>query len=79
MGVRGAPCRRAARRACGRRRRAAGKQVGAALAADLQVTISFGISEAVADGEARDLLANADQHLYAAKRGGRNRVEPHSP
>ena len=69
---------KAARPACERLRRAVEKHDWSAIAADLQVTISFGIAEAVADGDARDLLAAADQHLYAAKRGGRNRVEPRS-
>jgi diguanylate cyclase (GGDEF)-like protein len=44
---------------------------------DLEITISLGV--AVARGEGVDyerLFAAADQALYAAKRAGRNRVEP---
>ncbi|MBK7791292.1 MAG: GGDEF domain-containing protein [Betaproteobacteria bacterium] len=70
---------KAARPACERLRRAVEKHDWAALAAELGVTISFGMSAAVADGDARDLLSSADQHLYEAKRGGRNRVEPRAP
>lgn len=67
---------KAARPVCERLRRSIEKAAWSEIAPELNVTISFGISDAPDDGEARDLLATADAHLYAAKRGGRNRVEP---
>ncbi len=41
---------------------------------DLRVTVSIGVSELVAGGDAHDLRQRADDALYAAKRGGRDAV-----
>jgi diguanylate cyclase (GGDEF)-like protein len=42
----------------------------------LPVTVSLGVAEAApgASSDATELVRRADEHLYAAKRGGRNRV-----
>lgn len=61
---------------CERLRRAVEKHTWARIAPELVVTISFGISDPTAGGDARELLATADRHLYVAKNSGRNRVEP---
>ena len=46
---------------------------------DLRVTVSIGVAAAdVATITLGDLMRRADQSLYGAKRGGRNRVQ-HSP
>lgn len=42
-----------------------------------QVTLSIGVST-IYEGDAPELIERADQALYAAKHGGRNRVEIHS-
>jgi two-component system cell cycle response regulator len=43
---------------------------------DLRVTTSVGLTTShLGDGTMQDLLARADDQLYAAKRGGRDRVE----
>ncbi|MBP0597536.1 GGDEF domain-containing protein [Herbaspirillum sp. LeCh32-8] len=42
------------------------------------VTSSFGVSWSAAGGDFEDAYARADQALYEAKRGGRNRVERES-
>jgi diguanylate cyclase len=44
---------------------------------DLQVTVSLGVAEALGDEEGTALVARADQALYAAKKGGRNRTYRH--
>ena len=41
----------------------------------LQITVSFGIAQLASGDDADDLFARADQALYAAKRGGRDRCE----
>jgi diguanylate cyclase (GGDEF)-like protein len=41
---------------------------------DLQITISLGVVLSDASASVADLLEAADQHLYTAKREGRNRV-----
>jgi diguanylate cyclase (GGDEF)-like protein len=43
----------------------------------IPVTASFGVSQAVASdgiGDLNQILQRADQALYSAKKGGRNRV-----
>ena len=43
----------------------------------IPITISGGVAEATAEmGEPARFVAAADERLYAAKRGGRNRIEP---
>jgi diguanylate cyclase (GGDEF)-like protein len=66
----------AARATCERLRAAVEHHDWAATSPGLAVTISFGLAEADATADSRQLLARADASLYAAKRGGRNRVEP---
>jgi diguanylate cyclase (GGDEF)-like protein len=44
------------------------------LSAELRLTVSAGVASAVAPVDGPALLAAADQALYAAKRGGRNRT-----
>ncbi|RZU52592.1 diguanylate cyclase (GGDEF)-like protein [Krasilnikovia cinnamomea] len=44
------------------------------LTGELPVTISIGVSAATPDSTQRELLSEADEALYRAKRGGRNRV-----
>ncbi len=44
----------------------------------IPVTVSAGISEIVADDTPESLIRRADEALYAAKQGGRNRVEVRS-
>lgn len=41
------------------------------------ITASIGVMPALASGNARDLLERADQAMYRAKRGGKNRYEIH--
>lgn len=40
----------------------------------MRLTVSIGVAMAVADDDAADVLAKADQAMYAAKQAGRNRV-----
>lgn len=61
---------------CERLRRAIERHRWTDIDPELAVTISFGLSGPDVDGEARAFLASADQNLYEAKRGGRNRVMP---
>jgi diguanylate cyclase (GGDEF)-like protein len=61
---------------CERLRRALERHAWTDVAPELAVTVSFGIAEALADTDTRGLLAAVDEQLYAAKRAGRNRVEP---
>jgi diguanylate cyclase len=46
------------------------------VAPGLAVTISLGLAPIGAAGNVAQAMAEADEHLYAAKRHGRNRVEP---
>ncbi len=41
----------------------------------LSVTISIGVAESQPKSDIEDVLRNADEALYRAKRGGRNRIE----
>lgn len=42
--------------------------------AEFQITVSFGIAASTAGSDYEGLLSSADQALYRAKRGGRNRT-----
>jgi diguanylate cyclase (GGDEF)-like protein len=64
----------AAAEVCDRVRAAVQARDWAGVAAGLSVTVSVGVCEAAGAADARALLARADAALYAAKRGGRNRV-----
>jgi diguanylate cyclase (GGDEF)-like protein len=46
---------------------------------DLRVTASVGLAVSTVDVHAHDLVAGADQALYIAKRGGKNRVGVYEP
>jgi len=43
---------------------------------NLSVTLSIGLDDSVALGSIEKMLSAADEALYAAKRAGRNRIEP---
>ncbi len=43
----------------------------------LRITVSFGVARLLSGESVEDLMRRADEALYAAKRGGRNRVEVH--
>lgn len=60
---------------CERIRAALERFEWAHLVSNLKLTISAGAASRAADlGTPQELLEDADPHLYAAKRGGRNRV-----
>jgi len=44
------------------------------VAAGLAITVSIGVALGGAARSMNEVFAEADQHLYAAKHGGRNRV-----
>ena len=48
--------------------------IASVLEDDLRVTVSVGVAVSTGTTASRELLDHADQALYAAKRGGRNRV-----
>lgn len=60
---------------CERLRQAVDAHDWSCIAPGLHVTISIGLCDAVDSQDVRALLERADASLYAAKRGGRNRVE----
>jgi diguanylate cyclase len=60
---------------CERLRQAVEAYDWSTLAQGLTLTISIGLCNAVESSDVRALLERADASLYAAKRGGRNRVE----
>jgi len=60
---------------CERLRRAVEAFDWGQIAPALKVTISVGLCDAAASEDVRALLECADASLYAAKRGGRNRIE----
>ncbi|MEO8133024.1 MAG: tetratricopeptide repeat-containing diguanylate cyclase [Betaproteobacteria bacterium] len=63
-----------ASRACERVRRAVELHNWSALQPGLEVTVSIGVAAADGTLTSGDLMKMADERLYAAKRGGRNRV-----
>ena len=60
--------------ACERVREAVTSHPWQALQNEMAVTISIGLASGDGQAALGDLLKTADQRLYAAKRGGRNRV-----
>ena len=60
--------------ACERVREAVASHPWQALQNEMAVTISIGLASGDGQAALGDLLKTADQRLYAAKRGGRNRV-----
>ena len=66
----------AARATCERLRAAVEAYDWDSIQQGLDVTISFGLGESASSADYHQLFARADNSLYAAKHGGRNRVEP---
>ena len=46
---------------------------------EVSITASFGVCEFAQHKTCEDLIRDADQALYQAKEGGRNRVKLHKP
>jgi len=65
---------------CERVREAVERSDCSALAPELSITVSIGVVDNRVAGTLDQMLALADEALYAAKRGGRNQVQPaHAP
>lgn len=62
-----------------RKRRRSVPQLSAKPASNLSVTVSIGIGESQPKASSDEIINRADEALYRAKRGGRNRIETAAP